>query len=290
MLLRASGWLSPERASDLGRRLLMRVGPRLSIHENVTRNLQLAFPERTATQIEALARESWGNVGAVLAEYAHLDRICDYEADERLDTVIHDRVEVFRRPGARAVFVTAHLANWEVSVAAATRLGIQGTVLYSPMRNPGIDRLMLRQRQALGCELLSKEAGPRAILQRLSTGRSIGLLTDQRSNLGEPIPFFHHSMLTTVVPARLALRFGCELIPVRVERTGGARFRVTFHDPIKPDDNTADDGQKAIQMTRQVNAIFEAWIREQPGEWLCTRRRWHKKKTAFKPRKKKMGY
>jgi KDO2-lipid IV(A) lauroyltransferase len=279
-LLRTSGSLSPERASDLGRHFLMRLGPKLPLHKNVIHNLRLAFPERNATQIETVARESWGNLGSVLAEYAHLERICDSEADDRLETVVQDGVEVFRRPGARAVFVTAHLANWEVSPAAATRLGIPGTVIYAPMRNVGINRLMLRQRQALGCEFLGKDAGAREILRRLSAGRSLGLLTDSRSNLGKPVPFFRHDMLTTVTPARLALRFGCELIPVRVQRTGGARFRVTFFDPIEPDDKGAPSDQKIIQMTRQINAIFETWIREQPSEWLWTRHQWYKNRVA----------
>jgi KDO2-lipid IV(A) lauroyltransferase len=81
-------------------------------------------------------------------------------------------------------------------------------------------------------------------------------------------------MLTTVTPARLAIRYGCELIPIRVQRLGGARFRVTFYPPIAPPENTADDQLKARAMTGEINALFEQWITEQPDEWLCTKRRW----------------
>ena len=27
-------------------------------------------------------------------------------------------------------------------------------------------------------------------------------------------------------------------------------------------------------MTRRLNVLFESWIRERPGEWMCMKRRW----------------
>ena len=86
-------------------------------------------------------------------------------------------------------------------------------------------------------------------------------------------------MWTTVMPARLALKFGAALVPARVERLVGARSRVTVHEPIEPDDDAADEQAKVSQMTRKVNALFEDWIREHPEQWTCTKRRWPKRLT-----------
>jgi KDO2-lipid IV(A) lauroyltransferase len=83
-------------------------------------------------------------------------------------------------------------------------------------------------------------------------------------------------MLTTITPARLALRFDCELIPVQVQRLQGARFRIIFHPAVKADDETADNHTKALQMTHKINILFEGWIRERPQEWICSNRRWPK--------------
>jgi KDO2-lipid IV(A) lauroyltransferase len=268
--------LSPERASALGRRVLRAIGPRLDKTRIFRRNLTLAFPEKTAGEINALIRELWGNVGAVLAEYPHLQAFVAADQPERLEIVVNSDSPVFGKNGRPAVFVTAHLANWEVVVAAAMRLGISASVLYSPLQNPRLDRILLRARAQMGMNLLPRDGGVRTLVRELATGKSIGLLVDQRVDSGEPVPFFGMDMNTSTTPARLALRYHCDLIPARVQRLGNARYRVTFGMPITPSAGIADEHQKILDMTAKLNALFEAWIRERPHEWLCSKRRWPK--------------
>ena len=90
-----------------------------------------------------------------------------------------------------------------------------------------------RWREALGCGLVSLDQGARPLIRELSEGRSVGLVVDARDDDGAPIPFFGLDKWTTLAPARLALRFGCDLIPVRVERRGNARFRLTVYKPVR---------------------------------------------------------
>ena len=92
---------------------------------------------------------------------------------------------------------------------------------------------------------------------------------------GAAVPFCGEDAPTTLAPARLALRFGCPLVPVRVERLGPARLRVTLHDPVPPDGAAPPDLQARHMMAR-VNAAFEAWIVARPHEWQCFQNRWPK--------------
>ena len=276
-LSQLTAWLPPDRASAAGRRLMRRIGPRLYKTEHFTRNLALAFPEKTEAEIKTLVRELWGNIGAVLAEYAHLGVICGQEADERIETKIEGELKVLRERDKGAVFVAPHLGNWEITAAAIARLGVPLKVVYAPMQNPLLDRMLRNRRQSLGCGLVNKQDGPRAMVRQLASGGSIGILADRRTEQGEPLPFLGSTMHTTVTPARLALRFGCELIPARIERLTGARFRMTLHEPIRPDSKAADERHKVLEMTAKMNALFEAWIRERPHEWFCSN---------FKPPKK----
>jgi KDO2-lipid IV(A) lauroyltransferase len=136
--------------------------------------------------------------------------------------------------------------------------------------------MLRRRREALGCRLVSLEEGARPLIRELSEGRSVGLVVDTRDDDGVPIPFFGLDKLTTLAPARLALRFDCDLIPARVERLGDARFRLIVHEPIRPDPALASDKDRAIQMMRDLNRLFEQWIRERPEQWLCIKRAWPK--------------
>jgi KDO2-lipid IV(A) lauroyltransferase len=271
-----SGLLSPERASALGRRLFRAVGPRMDKSRIFRRNLTLAFPEKSAGEIESLIREIWGNVGAVLAEYPHLPTYAVAGNSQRLEIVNNSDSQALQRNSKPAIFVSAHLANWELPAAALRRLGVQGSVLYTPLQNPWLDHMLYKARAQMGMSLLPRDGGIRTLVRELGSGKSIGLLVDQRVDSGVPVPFFGLDMHTSTTPARLALRYRCDLIPVRVQRLGDARFRVTLEKPIRPSEGITDEHQQILDMTRQLNKLFETWIREQPQDWLCSKRRWPK--------------
>lgn len=275
-------WLSrrftPDRASAIGRRLLRILGPHLEKTRRLRRNLDIAFPEKSRTQMDAIIRDTWGEIGAVLAEQPHLQTICEHDAENRIEIIHKSETRVFREPGRPAVFVSAHLANWEVALGA---LGLHGTPflgIYTPLQNPWLDRMLYEQRRAVGARLISRDKAAKEMVRSLKKGISVGLFVDLRVDSGEPVMFFGREMLTSITPAQLALRFDCELIPVQVQRLEGARFRVIYHEPVQPDDATADTQQQILQMTRKVNTLFESWIRERPGEWFCSTRRWPKER------------
>ena len=266
-----------DRASAFGRAFARRFGPRLRKHKHVLRNLEIALPERTPAEREAIAREVWGSLGAVFAELPHLGRV-SREWEQRVELVIHGRFGPALDPPRPVILVTGHLANWELSPLSVRRYDVPLSVIYSPNSTPTVDRLIRRLRRGVGCELVSKHGGMRAVLRALARGRSIGFLVDTRQDDGEWVPFFGVPALTSTVPARLALRYGIDLVPGRIERIGtGANFRVTLGPPIEPDPAVTDVREQARAMMQRVNERLAGWIREQPEQWVCTKRRWPKK-------------
>ena len=78
-----------------------------------------------------------------------------------------------------------------------------------------------------------------------------------------PVPFFGHPAMTAPALAGLALRFDCDVLPLRVERLQGARFRVTIFPALllpRSDDPYAD----AAILMAQINETPEAWIHGHP--------------------------
>ncbi len=264
------------RASALGRTLMRWLGPRLHQNKKVQRNLALAFPDRSENEIQELARDCWGNFGRVLAEYPHLRTICGRNLKRHIEVVFDGLSAAWRDAGRPAVFVSAHLANWELPAAIAVTQNIPLSAVYTPRENPLIDRMMQFYRRALGCRFATKAGGIRTLIRHLEAGRSVGIVSDQRVETAELVPFFGHNARTATMPARLALKFGYELVPVRVERIEGPRFRLTVCAPITPREDITDQQAQAFDMTRRVNEVFESWIRERPHEWHCTKRRWPK--------------
>ena len=69
-------------------------------------------------------------------------------------------------------------------------------------------------------------------MRALKQGRTAAMVMDRRVDDGKPIQFFGAEQDSTLLPAKLALKTGCELVPVQVERLQDAHYRVTFHPPV----------------------------------------------------------
>jgi KDO2-lipid IV(A) lauroyltransferase len=269
--------LPTDTASRLGHAIGTFFGPLLMKKTAIFRtNLSTAFPELDAAAIEQLVSRAWGQAGRVLMEYPHLARIL--EQDDRLQIDIREPIATYSDPSKPCVIVTAHQSNWEVVCSAMAKLGMPNASLYTPPTNPLLDRLLLESRRALNSELLPREHGARLLMRALKNGQTAAMVMDRRVDDGKPVQFFGHSKPSTILPARLALKYGCELVPVQVERLKDAHFRVTFHPPVLPGDPGADEADQAADMIQQVHHQFEGWIRQRPEDWFCSKRIWPKGK------------
>jgi KDO2-lipid IV(A) lauroyltransferase len=257
--------LPPETASDLGGWLMRGAGPRMGISRVALRNLSLAFPEKSEAERNEILLGMWDNLGRVIGEYPHLGYIRDTleirgweEGDKALP----------------AIFFGGHIANWEVCALGARKAGFPLALVYRKPNNAGVDGLIRRARSAGTARHIPKGPdGARAIVAALKNGVSIGMLTDQKLGEGPDIPFFGRPAPTADAPAILALKFGCPLYPVRVERLGPARFRMTVHPALEVKDTGNKEADAARALT-EMNALLESWIREEPAHWLWTHRRW----------------
>jgi KDO2-lipid IV(A) lauroyltransferase len=279
--------LSPARAGRTGAALMRWAGPRTRKHDWVKGNLAIAFPERGEAELRALARATWSNIGSVGGEYPHLERIALEGRGERLELI--DQAGLIPQYAARergAVFFSGHLSNWEINALALTRAGVPLMSLYATIQNEHLDALMEKARAQLGGALVARDGSMRPVIKHLSEGGSLGVLADLRISGGVPIPFFGHDMDSSLFPARLALRHGCDLVPIRTERLRPGHFRVTVHEPLQVPALESEEA-RAVALTTAMSARIEAWIRERPGEWLCTNRRWEK---SLYPHKRAAGH
>jgi KDO2-lipid IV(A) lauroyltransferase len=113
-------------------------------------------------------------------------------------------------------------------------------------------------------------------MRAIKNGSSAGLVMDRRVDEGKPVPFFGRDKMSTMLPAKLALKFDIDMVPVQVKRLRGAEFKLIYYPPIKPADPSADENVQALDMITQLHQLFEQWIREDPQDWFCPKRMWPK--------------
>ena len=267
--------LTLDTASELGGGLLRTLGPRLSVSKRARRNLTRAFPEKTPAEIETIVRAMWDNLGRTTAEFAHLPEFDPYGDDGRVVVEGAEHIDLLRDDGKPGLFFACHLANWEVQIFALTRRGIPAAVTYRASNNPKVEALYHRARSGpfSGTWIAKGAKGARKIIDTLRQGGHVAMLVDQKMNDGIPVPFFGRDAMTAPALAQLALKYGCPVVPCRIRRTTGARFRITFLPPMTLPDS-GDRVADVASLMQAVNALIEDWVREEPAQWLWLHRRW----------------
>lgn len=258
-----------EAASSLGGAVMRFIGPRMGVTRTAIANLDLVFPEKTAQEKREIVKGMWENLGRVIGEYPHLFRIrknIEIEGSEHIDALAD--------AGTPAIFFGGHLANWEINAVAARIKGIPLYVVYRKPNNAGVDGLLRYARSAGAAGHIEKgKEGAREILTHLRKGEAIGMLIDQKQSEGISIPFMGHEAMTSDALARLGLKVGCKLYPVRGERVKGASFRITVYPPLAVE-QTGDKESDVYRITAEANSLLEGWIREKPEQWLWIHKRW----------------
>ena len=277
-LIRLLRRANPDRASDFCGAVARRIGPLLPAHRIGQANLRAAFPDKDAAWIEATLREAWDNLGRVAGEYVHMARIWDFDPDHpstgRIQTDSVPLFDLLRLDGKPALCFAAHLANWELPAIAAAAHGLPSAVVYRMPNNKAVAKEIVRIRAPLMGRLIRTRA--QAALEMaaaLDAGEHVGMVVDQHFSRGVDVTFFGRRCKANPSVARLARRFDCPVVGVRVVRLPDHRFRIEGFGPY--DLPREEDGQIDVTAaTQMITTVIEGWVRENPGQYLWFHRRW----------------
>jgi KDO2-lipid IV(A) lauroyltransferase len=261
--------------SDFGAWLFRTLGPLTGVGRVAEVNLRIAFPEASDTEIAALMRAQWEELGRWVSEFPIMDRIV--AEPWRMDVTQATALNQIAAGKSPVVFISGHFSNFEVMAAAMMRAGIRAQITYRALNNPYIDRRVREGRAAYGVKLFAPKGlkGARELMRAIGRGESIALMNDQKFNGGVAAPFFGVTAYTADGPSSYALRFGIPLQPLSIQRVKKASFKVIAHEPIV----LADTGDRKADIeagVRRINAFIEDRIRERPHEWFWVHKRWPK--------------
>jgi len=266
------GLLPVDWASAVGGWIGRTAGPRLGISRHAFRNLQRALPDNSERENRRIVHGMWDNLGRSVAELPHLNTICA-AGSKRVEIVNGEDIAALCDGGRPTILFGGHFANWEVGPSTVHRLlGPSLLSVFRASNNPWADRVLRRRMRARRAVAKGADGG-RDLLRHLHHGGHVAMLVDQKMNDGIAVPFFGHDAMTAPAIARLALRFGCPIVPVRVERLNGPRFRFTVLPPLELTD-TRDTADNVRATLMRITAVIEDWIVARPEQWLWLHRRW----------------
>ncbi|MEM9168890.1 MAG: lysophospholipid acyltransferase family protein [Pseudomonadota bacterium] len=252
------------------------VGPAVGrVHARGAENLRRLYPDLSDKARRTILADAWENLGRTTAEFAHLDAFDPFAANGRLAVDGADRLRAIADGAGPVIFVSGHLANWELMALTLHRAGVDHAVVYRPANNASVDAMIQRRRLAVMSPyfLPKTKSAARGLVEALRAGRSLAMLVDQKMNDGISAPFMGLPAMTAPAPARLSLKFAAPIVPIAIRRGVGARFVLTIREPIEFEPSGEQDADVRALTTRINEAIADE-IHAAPGQWLWFHRRW----------------
>lgn len=215
-------------------------------------NLSVCFPEKSAAEIRALARESMKHWGMTLFEIP----VVWGRGGKSLKWVRSiDGVALQEKIGSSSngtIFVSPHLGNWELMGYWGASRGPM-TTLYQPPRRFDLDDLLVQARKKTGANLVPTSVrGVAQLAKALKRGEIVGILPDMEPEPSGGVfaPFFGVPALTMTLIHSLQRRTGALVIICFARRIRGG-FELVLREP---DPRIADDSA-AVSATAMNEAV-----------------------------------
>ena len=263
-------------ASNMGSLLGKFIGPLFRSKDVTKQNIKNAFVAIDIKKETEIINNMWSNIGRTFAEYIFLK-------DFRFNKTNFDHIKIkgtnyleeIKKNNETVVFFSAHLANFELMAMELDKFGIKCAAIYRPLNNFLLNPLMeyLRMKYICPTQIPKGRMGMREIIGRVKDGYSIALMVDQRVSEGPRVLFFNKPAHTTTIPAQLALKYNCKLVPIFLERKEGTNFEMTIHEPYKIE-KTGNDQEDTKSITLKINNIIEKMIIKNPTQWIWSHNRW----------------
>jgi Kdo2-lipid IVA lauroyltransferase/acyltransferase len=249
------------------------------------KNLEFAFPRRTAAERGAIVRGVFRHFGRTLFELLKFGSLAPEQMLSRVEFEGGDHARQAYAGGRGVFFLTAHFGCWEMNgLVHALHLAPIG-LMARPLDNPLLNDMLERVRQCTGNWVIYRRGGIRRTLRALESGQGVAILIDQHIHGPDAVmvDFFNRPAATTTALAALALRTGAPVIPVFAIAVGRGRYRMIYEHAVEPP-KTA--GSAAIlEFTQRCTDVLEMYVRRYPEQWLWMHRRWRDVDDAVRPAK-----
>jgi len=263
-------------ASNVGGVLGKFIGPLFRSKNIIKQNIKTGLGEINEQKESEIINDMWSNIGRTFAEYVFLKEFklnkTNFNHMKINGTNFINKIKEENEP---VVFYSGHFANFELMAMELNKLGIKCAAIYRPLNNFFLNPLMeyLRMKYICPNQIPKGRKGIREIIDKVKDGYSIALMVDQRVSEGPRVPFFNKPAHTTTIPAQLALRYNCKLVPISLERKENTNFEMTIHKPYKIE-KTGNDKEDTKNITLKINQVMEQLVMKNPKQWIWSHNRW----------------
>ncbi len=239
-------------------------------------NLTIAFGNsKSDSEKTKIALESFRNLMTSFMEFFRLPKFVNSSAKHIFFKGAEHFDGAFAR-GNGVIVALSHLGPWEYLGVFTYLKKYPSAIIGKALRNPYIYRRIRALRETVKLDHIDKDAGLKAVFSKLRQNYGVAIAIDQwAGNEGIWIDFFGTPTSTTSLPARLAKKTGCAIIPMYCIRIASGEYEIHLEPEITFKEN---ENNWVENTTKKLNLLLEQKIRAYPGQWSWTHKRWKNKR------------
>jgi KDO2-lipid IV(A) lauroyltransferase len=237
-------------------------------------NLARSFPEKTEAERAIILKQSYRNLGDLLAEVlwsygATPDALRRRVAVENPELILERT-----RAGQSVLLLTAHFCNWEWQVLAGnTVLDEPMFPVYKRQRVAAMDRFLRDARSRFGGTPIPHKQLTRELIRRRSETHVYAMVADQTPTLNEPkywTRFLHQDSAFFVGADAIARILQAAVMFVEMHRVRRGHYTMRLSVIAEPP-YAAGPSTEVIEHYARA---LEREIRSSPADWLWIHRKW----------------
>lgn len=179
------------------------------------------------------------------------------------------------------VCITAHMGSWEIMGQAAALLGADMASIAATVKNPVVDRILIKQREQTGQTIIPQKGALKTLIARFRKNGKAAFVLDQNTSEREGgivVDFLGLPMSVSSAPAALAYRTGIEIMLGFCLPEPGGRYRIQITRLITPPvyGKDRDTDHVVKELTQQIQDRISEEIRVHPEFWLWSYKHWRR--------------
>jgi len=248
---------------------------RRALNENLSWVIQSDDPR----VVDRVARRAFRNFGKFVIDFIHFPVMEPDEVRRRLVFSGWEDLDATMASKRGVLIVTMHFGIWDLGAATLAAYGYPINAVADTFAYDKMNDIVHGSRGRLGMKFIRFEQAGLGVFRALKRGEMLAMLIDvPPKGQTVEVDFMGATAEVSSAPARIALRTGCWVVPSVVlrgpDRDTLIRPIVDIHSiRYEP---TGDEEHDVVELTRQIMASLEDWIRRYPEQWFIFRRVWPK--------------
>ncbi|WGK64075.1 lysophospholipid acyltransferase family protein [Croceiramulus getboli] len=247
----------------------------------VRTNLQLAFPEKSKSELSAIEKKFYSHLCDLFLEMIKSISVDPNKLQARMQFENPELLQELEAQGKSAILIMGHYANYEWLSVLQFHLNNTGFGIYKPIKNKYFDQWVHRIRARFNSGLIPNKVIRKVISDHQEEGR-VGtyLFIADQSTKGKVANHFRTSFFGYELPfftgvERIAKKEQLPVVFVEVCKVSRGHYKTKFQLLAEQPDAFAD-----FEITAAFAKALEQQIKRDPAYYLWTHKRFKHLQTA----------